>query len=238
MGVVSRRSNKGFIGTDMLLRSDVDVDTMAPTVNALATPHVLGVTSLWLLLPVYVGVVQTSLLTADWFGWLRLAIIVANMVASVVYWGCFNDEGSIALHVDVNLARLTVSTHLAYAIIRSRMHALIGVVGTALITILYTASYRASVRRSPWVVKLTYHLLFRYVGFWEVYILHSRMPIAPVVFLVTSVVYFGHAYTVFWTFSSTIGYGLRLAAMGVLVIATGMFTHFWTALQQVRGGAI
>lgn len=229
-------SQSFIIGTDVP-GSGVDEEVNA----ALATPHVLGVTSLWLLLPVYVGVVQTALLTADWFGWLRLLIIVANMVASVVYWGYFNDEGSIALHVDVNLARLTVSTHFVYALIRSRTYALVGVVGTALITSLYTASYRASIRRSPGLVKLTYHLLFRYVGFWEVYILHSNTSIAPawwVVFVVTSAVYFGHAYAVFWTFSSAIGYESRLAAMGLLVIGTGIFTHFWTMPQQQGHGGV
>ena len=220
--------------------SDEDVDPVAATcaqemkiLNAhnlqpLATQHILGVTSLWLLLPVFMGV-RTSLLTADWFGWLRLVTLVCTTLVSVLYWGYFNDESSVVLHLDMNLARLTAILHLIYALRLSLPYALVGVVGTITVTLLYTASYHASKRRSAWSVKVAYHLLFRYVGFWEVFILHSRSAITSpsgwcAVFVVASVAYFGHAYVVFTTFSPAIGYEWRLVVLSLVVVCTGAFT--------------
>ncbi len=131
----------------------------------------------------------------------------------------------------MNFARLTAIIHLIYALSISLSYALGGVIGLTMVTLIYNASYQASVNKSSWLVKITYHLLFRYVGFWILFILHSRIELfSPlewlIVFIVTSVAYFGHAFMVLSTFSPKIGYEIQLAIMIQLIICSCIFTHF------------
>jgi hypothetical protein len=195
--------------------------------RSIATQYILGASSLWLLMPIYVG---SSHLTENLFGLCRLGIMLCTTCVSIVYWGYYNDEKSIALFLDMNFARLTAIVNFLYALCLSFEYALIGSIGTLAITRLYIASHRASLRKAQWTEKLSYHLLFRYVGFWVVFILHARTGITSftswaLIFITTSVVYFGHAFIVFATFSPAIRYEVQLVIASHIVLSACAFTH-------------
>lgn len=196
--------------------------------ESIATRHILGITSLWLLIPVYVAIIQQQHL--DLFGIVRLTVLVCATLMSVVYWGYYNDEKSLALRLDTSFARTTALLHLLYALTLPIEYKAIGVFGTAIVSLLYRASYNASTIKAPWRVKVSYHLLFRYVGFWEVFILCSHGALISVsswilVFIMTSSSYFAHAYIVFNKFTPIITYEYQIVIMGLFIAFIGLFIH-------------
>lgn len=91
-------------------------DNKTNTKHALATHHIISATSLWLLVPMYMGTVHTSLLLTGYFSLFRLITLCFTTVISVIYWGYYANDTNAIMTLDINLARLTALNHLIYSI--------------------------------------------------------------------------------------------------------------------------
>jgi hypothetical protein len=172
--------------------------------------QILGITSLWLIVPVYIGYYEI-----DCF---RCVILLTTTISSIIYWGY-----DCCLEVDMMMARVTALTHLLYSLYLPPPFPFFGIFGTTMVSLLYKISENASKTNAPYNKKLLYHLLFRYVGFWVVFILTCYNIINTLlewfmIISLTSILYFGYVYMEYKTFDIKIRYETRLLTMAFIIL--------------------
>lgn len=170
---------------------------------------IIGITSLWLLIPVSYGTV--SLLTIqEGMGWSTGILVLWTLLTSCVstiMWKS-NVPGTPLHNFDLFCARVEFVVLLLYGAFVGGLPTWAQCVFAAAVAIVYHVTMIFE-KKQMWLHKTWMHLFFRYIGYWWIHVslVHEKYPLRSFFFL--SLVYYSHIILKMWHLSQNMKFNIK-----------------------------